>query len=251
MTETPAESRARLLAEQARAAREKLIKSAPAVSPFSRAALDVVAVQAEMTARMATAIPAEVIPKAAAAKLPAAARAAAGLRVENPKIWSADLKPIRGRVDKAGWLTRVRELPRQPLVMPATLLTVASSMAYFLERGGRGYVRVTHEDLAKAAQLCIETVRKAVRALEANGLLDTFNVLVRVDGEVRRAANAYGLRGFMAAVGVVADAVASKVTGAADRMTEQLRRYAVVWGLKPRQWGLNATPARWVAAAPS
>lgn len=249
--ETPAEIRARLADEQIREARARLMRAAPAnpYRPIDDASFG--ALQSEMTARMATAIPAAVLPVTAAAQLPIEARAAAGLPAANPKIWSADLKPIPGRVDKAGWMLRVRDIGDQPLLRARTLISVAYALLWFVGREGAGYARVSYEALAKAAKCCCETVRKALRVLEARGLLDTFNTLVRRDGDVRRGANAYGLRGFVSAIGVVADAATSAVTGAADRMGEQLRRYAAVWGLKARKWGLNATAARPAAPSPA
>lgn len=178
----------------------------------------------------------------AGAALPGNARAAAGLAVVNPKLWHADVKPIPGRIDKAGWLRAVRLLPKQPELTRATVIGVANSLAWFVGREVAGVAKVSYETIAKAAFRCPETVRKVIRALEANGLLDTFNVLQRHDGQVRRGANVYGLRGFIAAIKDVVDATTSAVTGAFDRMGEQLRRYAGAWGLKARKWGLNATP---------
>ena len=199
-------------------------------------------------------------PRAGAARplgsvLPPQVQAAAHLPVINPKIWETDLegaKPSKQRPDTGSFLAsvgRAAALRAKGDPMATTINQVANKLVYFLAKSTSDFVRVTFETLAKTSRVCKETARTVVRFLEARGILDTFNVVVRTaDGDVWRAANLYFLCGDVQA----APAASAKAgaEGMIDRVTDRLRRYAATFGLKARKWGLNAFPLRAPALAP-
>ena len=179
--------------------------------------------------------------------LPARLQAASGVRVVNPKIWNSDAHPIRGaRPDFDAWLSRARAAIRgrgRGDVLAVTADRIAGLLVYCARRTGDGFARVTFADLAKLAGCCVETARRAVRCLEGWGVVDTFNVLVRrPGGAVERDANLYLLRDS-------AQDSAERESPPADRLADRLSRYAAVFGLRARLWGLNATPLRSPAPA--
>ncbi len=138
--------------------------------------------------------------------LPLAARRAiapaAPLPIDNAVIHAADLRRLRHRPDTGGFLQRVRAATRRRTIgdpHAGTLAQAAQSIVYFLDKQGVGYARATFAALATATGYCLETCRKAVRWLQAHGLLDVVNVLSRrvtADGYRRlvRDANLYLLR---------------------------------------------------------
>lgn len=170
--------------------------------------------------------------------LPTVARAAAGLGVCNPKLWEADVRPLRGRkVDDDGWLTRVRAAARAREtgdVLAPTIVRTAELIVWDVRTAGTGFARLSFQSLANLVQCSKETARKAIRFLEEHGLLDTFNVLRRGHGLVRRVVNLY----------LIPDAAPEPDRPAASSLAERLSRYAQAFGLRARAWGLNATPAR-------
>lgn len=180
--------------------------------------------------------------------LPAVARAWTGLGVANPKIWEADLKPIRGReVDTDGWLARVRAAARLRVrgdPYETNIIRTAELIVWVIRKDGVGFARQGFKSLGRLVRIGKETVRKVVRFLEQCGLLDTFNVLTREHGFVRRAENAYLIpdapKGKPAAK---TDAVLEGRAPVGASLVERLTRYAHHFGLKARAWGLNATPA--------
>ena len=256
MVESNRELRARLLEESARKAREALMRGsaprsylpdlpAPAVSDAALAAM-----QAEAAARARAKDPPERAARQIARVLPPQVQAAAGIRVENPRVWEADLtevKKSRQRPDTNAFQANVRKAAAGRAKgdpMAVTIYQVAGKLVFFLAKSTTDFVRVTFETLAKTSEVCVETARKVVRFLEARGLLDTFNVVYRTtEGDERRAANLYFLRGEASSQPEPSPA------GMLDRVTDRLRRYAATFGLKARRWGFNATPLRNLAPA--
>jgi hypothetical protein len=169
--------------------------------------------------------------------LPAVARASAGMAVANPKIWEADAKPLRGRkIDAEAYLARVRLAAKTREtgdVLEPILVRTAELVLWAVRKGGIGFARQTFEQLGKLIGCCSETARKAIRFLERHGVLDTFNVLSRDHGFVRRGANLY----------LIPDAEPDAERPAGNSLVERLNRYAEFFGLRARAWGLNATPA--------
>jgi hypothetical protein len=123
-------------------------------------------------------------------------RTGAAARARNPKIHEADYRDPKISTD--GWLARVRRAcgdnrklgdPLDPVIRDVA--GVLSSRWRQRERG----TRITLQGIAAAARVCVETVRKAVRCLQAWRLLDVVNVMTRrqVGGRTRveRGANAY------------------------------------------------------------
>jgi hypothetical protein len=172
--------------------------------------------------------------------LPAFVRAAIGLGVSNPKLWEADVKPLPSRkVDREAWFARVRQAARvreSGDVLQPTLVRLAEVVWWSVHKDGVGFARQTLEQLGKLTGCCQETARKGIRFLERHGLLDTFNILSRRHGFVRRVANLYLIRG---------DAAELEGTEQppSDSLLGRLTRYASLFGLRARRWGLNATPA--------
>lgn len=172
--------------------------------------------------------------------LPAAARSTAGLPVSNPKLWERDVKPLRDRkVNREAWLIRARQAARarEPGdVLQPILVRLAEVVCWAERKDGVGFARQTFEQLGKLVGCCKETARKGMRFLERHGLVDTFNVLTRAHGFVRRVANLYLIRG-----------EATEPDGTEQPPSEgplgRLTRYASAFGLSVRAWGLNATPA--------
>ena len=164
--------------------------------------------------------------------LPAVARASAGMAVANAKIWEADAKPLRRKIDAEAYLARVRQAAKtretgDPL--EPTLVRTAELVLWAVRKGGTGFARQTFEQLGNLIGCCRETARKAIRFLERRDLLHTFNVLSRVHGFVRRVANLY----------LIPDAERP----AGNSLVERLVHYAGLFGIRARAWGLNATPS--------
>jgi hypothetical protein len=179
----------------------------------------------------------------AGAELPPSAQAAAG-RTRHETIWESQVRQHAppGPVDTRGWERRgrlVARLRRKGDPSEAAIISYVGIVAADVRLSGEGLSRLTYEDFAKkGGWRSLDTVNEIRRFLEAHGLLDVLNVLTRVNGQVRRAANLYLLRGAMAAVVDVIDAVVNAATGAFDRASETLRRYASFFRLPPARWGL-------------
>jgi hypothetical protein len=176
-------------------------------------------------------------PAPLAALLPEQARAAADLPMQNPPVHRAQIKPIPGDIDKEGFLARVRNLPSVPKLSNRTMTAVARALVWFIGKAAspdhavRGVAQVSYTSLATAAQCSRTQAWRAIKVFRARGILDIFNVAVRADNEFWREPNAYVLRGFTAAVAAALDAVKDAATGAFDRVTEQVRRFARVWDM--------------------
>jgi hypothetical protein len=169
--------------------------------------------------------------------LPAAARAAAGLAVSNPKLWEADVKPLKNRkLDSHAWLAQVRVAAwarESGDVLTPTIVRTAELVVWAVRSAGTGFARKSFESLAGLVGCCKETVRKVIRFLEKHGLLDTFNILQRTYGFVRRAANLY----------LIPEVSPDPKRPAGNSRAERLTRYAELFVFRVRPWGLNATPA--------
>jgi hypothetical protein len=175
--------------------------------------------------------------------LPNVVRRAAGLKVRNPPVHHAQIKPIPGEIDTEGFLAAVRAIPVQPLLSNKTRMAVARAIVWGLgkaplpELAVRGVSQLSYSSLTTAAECSRAQVWRAIRLFESRGLLDTWNVLVREGNYLLRSANAYVLRGFTKAVPALVEAVKDVVTGAFDRISEQLRRFAGVWDVRPNHIG--------------
>lgn len=132
-------------------------------------------------------------------------------RTENPRIWEADLgEPIDWKIDWAAWQKHLNEsldrLGRELAderqrrrsvrreererdgaertvfevdpwtVTPDKIRAVANKIRRAIEKSSLGYEQLSFAGLAEAKSRCAETVRKAVRWLEAHGLLGTVRV---------------------------------------------------------------------------
>ncbi len=243
MVETPAQTRARLLAEQQREARAALAKRAGAnpYKPTTDASL--AAMTTEAKARAATAIPHERAATPLADGLPSQVRAMADLPMENPPVHRAQIKPIPGEVDKEGFLARVRNLPIWPKLSNKTRMAVGRALVWAIGKQVRGVALISYAGLATAAQCCRTQAWRAIRCFRAHGILDVFNVIVREDNEFHREPNAYSLRGFTKAIPAVVEAVRDAATGAFDRVKEQVRRFAHVWDMRANR-GPRRGPGR-------
>lgn len=240
MTETPKEARARLIREQlerSHAASRVRAQGSPYLAPET--------VQARHEAELAALPRAVPIPAStpAAAGLPPEARAVADLPMENPPVHRAQIKPIPGEVDKEGFLTRVRNLPVWPKLSNKTRMAVGRALVWAIGKEVRGVAIISYSGLATAAQCCRTQAWRAIRCFRAHGILDIFNVIVREDNDLLRDPNAYSLRGFTKAIPAVVDAVKDAVTGAFDRATEQVRRFAHVWDMRANR-GVPARKSR-------
>ncbi len=174
------------------------------------------------------------------------ARLGAG-RAEHPKIHAADVPARRLPADTDDFLRRVRaasEARQTGDCLRGTLRQVAQALAYFARIQGRGCARVTFESIAKAAGVCVETARRAVRWLESAGLIDTVNVLVRRPiGGVRRLVRDANLYLFPPA----ADAPGAAVTPPRDsaaRARATIARWGDRLGLGLRLAGAWRDPRR-------
>ena len=204
-------------------------------------------IQAEATARARTAIPPELKPKSAADALPPETRAAIGLPMNNPPVHRAQIKPIPGEIDTEGFLAKVRSLPPAEGLSNKCRMAVARAIVWGLgkaptpERAVRGVAQISYQSLATAAECCRTQAWRAVKFFQAHGILDIFNVKAREGNEFWNDANAYSLRGFTKAIPAAIEAVKDAVTGAYDRVAEQVRRFARVWDMRPSM--LKARPA--------
>jgi hypothetical protein len=170
--------------------------------------------------------------------LPATVRQAAGMRVEHPRLWAADVVPFRGRKTDPDYLARVRagirahRAPGDPKGTTLMQAAVALSMAVRQEK--EGHTRRTFKQIAGAMLgACVDTARRCVRWLERYDLLDTFNVMDRAHGIPRFDANLY----------VIPDPPAADPEPAEDSRGARVRHYAAAFGLQVRRWGLNTTAA--------
>lgn len=182
---------------------------------------------------------------AVADAMPAAGR----MKARNPPVHRAQIKPIPGEIDKEGFIRFVRKLPGIPKVSRKTRTAVARTLAWglgkarTLEEAVRGVAQLSYESLASGAECSRAQVWRVIRAFEQFGILDTFNVLERDEnGALRRAPNAYVLRGFTKAVPVLKDAVKSAISGAYERLDEQVRRFCAVWDMRANHLGLRRAP---------
>jgi hypothetical protein len=179
----------------------------------------------------------------AAAGLPPQARAAADLPMINPPVHRKQIKPIPGEIDTEGWLAHVRKLPTTKKLSNKTRMAVARAIVWALGKASspdqavRGVAQISYTSIATAAECCRTQAWRAVKAFRAHGLLDIFNVVAREDNELYREPNAYALRGFTKAIPAVLDAVRDALTGVFDRASEQVRRFAHVWDMRPNRGG--------------
>lgn len=234
--------RAALLAESVRRGREAFLARTAHITPdeFTRQ-VEQLQRQAPATGGTGTAI-GRAVERVAPGAAPRATL--------NPKMWAADIKPLRARApDTNGWLRQVRAAARTRVAgdpFETTIIRGAEVLLWFVRTSGNGWARQTFEQLAAAFRTVPETARRVVRFLERAGLLDTFNVLSRRGDQVRRDANLY----------LIPDAPADDAP-AAPSLTDRLARYADAFGLVARAWGLNATAApvgtrpAWTRSAPA
>jgi hypothetical protein len=214
-------------------------------------------IQAEATARARTAIPPAVVPTPIDKSVPPDVGAAADLPMNNPPVHRAQIKPIPGEIDVPGFLARVRALLAMRKLSKAAMMDIARAIVYFIgkaaspEQAVAGVAQASYQSLATHAQRCRTTAWRAVKAFRARGILDIFNVPEREGNDFYRAANAYVLRGFTKAVPAVIDAVKDAVTGAFDRVTEQVRRFAHVWDMRANLRGGRPAPEPRTHPAPS
>jgi len=187
--------------------------------------------------------------------LPPLARKVAG-GVLNPKVWEADLPefipPPIGGYDDAAYMAAVREAVRQQRLMgdplAPTLELIGAKLVYLRRKGG-ALVRASFVSLAALVGCCVETARKAVRWFERCGLLDTLNVLNRIENGVRRRPNLYIIpETEQPPPPPPADVASSQPAPDPVRVQrgtigDRLQRCAALLGLQARPWGLNATPA--------
>ena len=168
--------------------------------------------------------------------LPRKIRDKARLEVVNPKIWEADIKPLRGRKpDFNAFRARIKRASREGGdVLKTAIKAVGEAIMRFTRAQGMGFARRSFSRLAKEADCCVDTAVKAVRFLERHCGLDTFNVLSRRHGQVRREANMY----------IIPAEPPNSNESAEDALSGRLNRWAPAFGLRARPWGLNATPAR-------
>ena len=158
--------------------------------------------------------------------------------VQNPKIWDSDIKPLRRRkiVSDAAFWSRfhaaVRMYGRQGM-LKRTLEGAARVLFHAVKNGGEGFARLTFDGVARALDACRETARKAIRWLEAAGLLDTFNVMTRFRGAVRRDANLYQ----------IPDLPTDPDRSFESDIPARIARCAEMFGLAAREIGVNVTAA--------
>lgn len=206
-------------------------------------------IQAEAAARSRAALPPAVTPVSAARALPPEARAAAGLPMKNPPVHRKQIKPIPGKINTEGFLARVRTLPAAPLLSNKTMTAVARAIVWFIGKAAspdqavRGVAQASYASIATAAQCSRTQVWRSIKTFLARGILDIFNVPVRDGNEFYRDPNAYVLRGFTEAVPAVIEAVKDVVTGAFDRLAEQVRRFEHVWDMRANHPRSRTHPA--------
>ena len=230
--DTPAEIRARLQTEALRRAREELRKHAAGNPYRPLTETDHAALQAEAIARARTAIPVPVTPTPVVAALPPETRAALDLPMQNEAVHRAQIKPVPGSIDTEGFLRRVRGLPVWPKLSRKCRMSVARALVWAIGKEVKGVAIISYQGLATAAECCRTQAWRAIKCFRAHGILDIFNVIVREDNELLRDANVYSLRGFTKAIPAALDAVKDAVTGAFDRVSEQVRRFAQVWDMR-------------------
>lgn len=206
-------------------------------------------VQFEATARARTGIPPAVTPNPIHAALPPEARAAIGLPMKNPPVHRKQIKPIPGKINTEGFLARVRTLPAAPLLSNKTMTAVARAIVWFIGKAAspdqavRGVAQASYASIATAAQCSRTQVWRSIKTFLARGILDIFNVPVRDGNEFYRDPNAYVLRGFTEAVPAAIEAVKDAITGAFDRLAEQVRRFERVWDMRANHVRSRTHPA--------
>lgn len=143
------------------------------------------------------------------------------------RIATPDLGAIRAAADKA---IRAGRQAGEP--MESVLVRVFGRLVDFTVAGGRGYCRQSLQAVATAAGVCIDTVCRAVRALQRLDLVDVANTIVRrlIGGERRivRGANLYLLRR-----PTQAPAEATRDQPAPSWQERALARWGAVLGLRP------------------
>lgn len=166
-----------------------------------------------------------------------------GGRAANPKIHEADIPATVRKPDTSGFLARVRARVGSARmagdVSAANIMGVARALAWGWRTQGGG-ARLTFEALGKAANVCRDTARRAVRWLEGQQLVDTVNVMARrvIDGARRLvlAANLYLCPAIEMAIGATMPPVA--------RAAATLTRWAASLGLALRPQGFSRTACR-------
>lgn len=182
------------------------------------------------------------------AKLPAVAKVALGMRrgVFNPKIHAENVANFKAeKIAALAYIARcdaVIAAERKPgEVRSVYLMALARVIAWGAAATGK--YEKTFRLLCRLLASCVETARKAVRWFEEHRLMDTKNVLDRVNRDLWRGPNLY-LPLVEAPPEAAADAppVPPELAPLA-RATETLNRWAHRFpGLVARPWGLNATP---------
>jgi hypothetical protein len=188
----PTRARGTLTTEQLKLARASL----PARAPVGAAEL--AAVQARAAERAAEAAPHRNRPFLAVLR-----QVSGEARADNVKIHEADLPhriiapPLSGSM-KSDTRRRILEARRPGDPLPANIESVYDRLYGYTEGGRLGYCRPTHQMLAAATGLCVDTVRRCLRFLQELDVIDIANTIVRhvVDGYRRlvRGANVYFLR---------------------------------------------------------
>lgn len=103
--------------------------------------------------------------------------------------------------------------------------------------GWRVGIRQTIAQIASRAGVCSQTTQNCIAYLEPSGIFAPINVMVRVDGALRRAANLYLPCHFMLPALRMARRVADRVLGFYEECSKKL-------GLHWRTFGFNTTPLR-------
>ncbi len=103
--------------------------------------------------------------------------------------------------------------------------------------GWRANIRQTIEQIAKRAGVCSQTTQNVIAYLEPSGIFAPMNVMVRVNGVFRRAANLYLPCDFMLPAVRMARRVADQVLRFREECGKKL-------GLHWRTFGYNTTPLR-------
>lgn len=182
-------------------------------------------------------------PIPAAAAVPPRAAAAAGLRVNHPKIQAGDLKPIKRRTDVRALYRMARTAcanRRKGDPLRSSVMSYLEAIVWF-ERADRvGYVSRTAVAYAKFTGMCERTIKRCQRFCEAHGLIDVLNSLRWADGDLRRGPNVC-VPTVDEAVPVPDDIVATMPEGLVKRALSGLQRLGALFGLAVRPWGLNAT----------
>jgi hypothetical protein len=173
-------------------------------------------------------------------------------RVFNPKILSVNVKPAKAKVaPPANWARdAISNFAKLRVINEDISLPYFQSIVQAIETvasDGLGYVQRAYASIGRLARLGRtegnwgrETVRKAIRWLEAHGWIGTLNTLYRdEDRTLKRDSNVYLLFGREDAE--EAQALDEPAARTLWRESRTLSRGAAVWGLQVRPYGLNAT----------